>query len=77
METTLEKRTITITVNDTHVTFDSDMVTGSQIKSKAGVPSDSTLYKLQGENRIPIGDNEQVRIHENERFLAVPGGTVS
>jgi hypothetical protein len=77
METALEKKTITISVNDAPVVFNTDMVTGSQIKTKAGVPADSILYELRGENRIPIGDNEQIKIHEHERFLDVPGGTVS
>ena len=72
-----ETRTITIFVNDKPLQFTSNSVTGSEIKSKAGVPSDSILYELRGENRVPIGDNEQIRIHENERFLDVPGGTVS
>ncbi len=77
METTLEKRTITIFVNDAPVIFNTDMVTGSEIKAKAGVSADSTLYELRGENKIPIGDNERIKIHEKERFLDVPTGTVS
>lgn len=77
MESTLEKKTVTILVNDKSVEFETDIVTGSQIKNKAGVPADSTLFELRDGKRIPIGDNEQVKIHERERFLDVPGGTVS
>ena len=72
-----ETRTITIFVNDKSLQFSSNLVTGSEIKSKADVPSDSILYELRGDNRVPIGDSEQIRIHENEHFLDVPGGTVS
>jgi hypothetical protein len=70
-------RPITILVNDKPVTFDTRTVTGLQIKNKAGVPASSILYELRGTNKVPIGDNEQIEIHENEKFLAVPGGTVS
>ena len=72
-----ETRTITIFVNDRSVQFNSDLVTGSEIKSRAGIASDSILYELRGDNRVPVGDSEQIRIHENEHFLDVPGGTVS
>ncbi len=68
---------ITIFVNDKPVVFDSKTVTGAQIKSKAGVPPDSILYELRGENRIPVGDTEEIKIHEHQRFLDVPGGNVS
>ena len=77
MENTFEKKKVTILVNDKPVEFDTDEVTGSQIKSKAAVPVDSTLFELRDGKRIPIGDNEQVKIHGKERFLDVPGGTVS
>jgi hypothetical protein len=77
METTVEKKLITIFVNDKPVSFNTNEVTGSEIKTKAGVPPDSLLYELRGENRIPVGDNERIKIHEHERFLATPGGVVS
>jgi hypothetical protein len=77
METTLEKKLITILVNDKPVSFNTNMVTGAEIKTKAGVPPDYVLCELRGENRIPIGDNDQIKIHEHERFLATPGGVVS
>jgi len=72
-----KKEKITIFVNQKPITFETKVVTGSQIKSKASVPSDSTLFELRGENRIPVGDNEEIKIHENEKFLDVPGGNVS
>lgn len=68
---------ITIFVNDKPITFETQDVTGAQIKSKASVPLDSILYELRGENRIPIGNDEQIKIHEKEKFLDVPGGNVS
>ena len=68
---------ITIFVNDRPIVFDIKEVTGSQIKSKASVPSDSILYELRGENRIPVGNDETIKLHENEKFLDVPGGNVS
>jgi hypothetical protein len=75
--TETEVKNVTIFVNDKPVEFNTNIVTGSIIKSKAGVPSDSILYELRGNDRIPIGDSEQIKIREHERFLDVPGGTVS
>jgi len=76
MEKTIEHQ-ITVYVNDKPVIFDSRQPTGLQIKTKAGVPTDSILYELRGNERIPIGDSETINLHENERFLDVPGGNVS
>ena len=76
-ETSQMIKPITIFVNDKPVEFETRKVTGLEIKTKAGVPVDSTLFELRGANRVPIGDNEQIEIHEDERFLDVPGGTVS
>ena len=72
-----ELKSITIFVNDKPVEFNTKNVTGSIIKAKAGVSADTILYELKGDTRIPIGDSEQIEIHEHERFLDVPGGTVS
>ena len=79
METTTEQKTkpIKIFVNDKPVEMETKMVTGLQIKTAAKVPTDSSLYRLRGQDRIPVGDNEQIEIHEDERFLDVPGGNVS
>lgn len=68
---------IKIFVNDKPIVFEMHEVTGAQIKAQAAVPPDSILYELRGENRIPIGNDEQIKIHENEKFLDVPGGNVS
>ncbi len=76
-ETSQITKPITIFVNDKPVVFETRKVTGLEIKTKAGVPVDSTLFELRGVNKVPVGDNEQIEIHEDERFLDVPGGTVS
>ena len=68
---------IIVFVNDKPVSFEARDVTGSQIKAKAGAQPNSILYELHDHERIPIGDTQTIRIHEKERFLAVPGGTVS
>ena len=72
-----QTKLIKIFVNDKPVYFATRNVTGLQIKEKANVPAESILYRLSGHDRIPIGDNEQIEIHEDERFLDVPGGNVS
>jgi hypothetical protein len=63
--------------NQVKVDFDTDRVTGLQIKQKAGVPPDYELARVQGNRRIVVADNETITIKEGEHFVAVPSGNVS
>jgi hypothetical protein len=82
METHTHVTTVHIFVEiDLHkqvkVEFDTDHVTGLEIKQKAGVPPDYELARVQGNRRIAIGDTEVIEIKDGEHFLAVPSGNVS
>lgn len=70
-------RPIEIFVNDTKVTFDTDDATGAQIKAKAGVPPDYSLYlRAEGSNE-PIADTEEVELKPGQHFFSRPPSNVS
>ena len=52
--------------------FHSDEVTGADIKNKAGKPLDGELSKETDHGLVPVGNDERIHIHENERFKYVP-----
>jgi hypothetical protein len=59
------------------VEFDTDDVTGLQIKQKAGVPPDYELARIEGNRRIAVADGQLIEIKNGEHFIAVPSGNVS
>ena len=67
-------RTITVLVNNRPVQLPSDSATGAEIKQAAGVSPDFKLYGPDGEE---IRDDESVRVHNHERFIAISGQDVS
>jgi len=62
-----------------HVSFDHNTVTGRAIREKAEAPLTDDLTRLV--HGKPSGGNialdDKVEIHEGERFVALPTGTVS
>jgi hypothetical protein len=62
---------VEILVNKRQVQVPAD-TTGVEIKSKAGVPADDQLFRIEGNREIPIGDNQPIRVHHGERFVATP-----
>lgn len=71
--------TVEVDGKDKHITFESSHVTGREIRDKAGAPLSDDLVRLihgkpSGGN---IGLDESVEIHDGDRFLALPTGTVS
>lgn len=64
-------RTVEILVNTKPVKVPSE-VTGAEIKSAAKVPADFRLFRVQGHQEIPVGDEELLRVHHHEKFIASP-----
>lgn len=64
-------RTVEILVNTKPVDVPSE-VTGAEIKAAAKVPADFKLFRVQGHREIPVGDDEQLRVHHHEKFVASP-----
>jgi Multiubiquitin len=69
--------TVTILVNGSPVTFDTREVTGLDIKTKAGYPSNSELYRKDGEHLTLIANDQSLEIHDKEEFVDYPPTPVS
>jgi len=50
-------------------------LTGSEIKTLAAIPADYELFRVEGQNSVPVGNDERLHLHENEHFRAIPSGT--
>ena len=61
-ETGNRARTIEILVNTKPVKVPSE-VTGAEIKAAAKVPEDFRLFRVDGHQEIPVGDDELLRVH--------------
>ncbi len=69
------KHEITIFVNNQPVKTSEEQLTGARIKSLAGIPSEYELFRVEGDKSFPVGNDEEVRLHEDEHFRAIPSGT--
>ncbi len=77
-QTTEEKqKSVTILVNNQAVEVPDREVTGLEIKRLAGVPDDFTLYRRRGSHLDEVADDETLKVHEHEEFVAVSGQDVS
>lgn len=70
-----EKEQFTIFVNNQAFTTNEHKLTGAQVKAIAGVPNDYELFEVKGDKTVPIGDSQEVQIHEKIHFRAIPAGT--
>jgi hypothetical protein len=68
---------VTILVNNNEVQIPDKDTTGQEIKEKAGVPLDFTLYRKQGDKLDEVKNEDAVKVHEHENFVAVSGQDVS
>jgi len=67
-------QTIEILVNNSPVIVQDRNQTGAEIKEAAGLPLDFTLYDPKG---ATVDNEESIRVHRNERFIAISGQDVS
>lgn len=72
-----KQKTVTIFVNNNPVELPDRDTTGQEIKEKAGVPIDFTLYRKRGSNLEEIQNETTLKVHEREHFIAVSGQDVS
>jgi Multiubiquitin len=77
VDTTPEHEThvITIYVNNQPFKTAERELTGTQIKSLSGIPPEYELFRVEGQNSIPVGNDQRVHLHEKEHFRAIPSGT--
>ncbi len=64
-------REVEILVNKRPVTVPA-RTTGAEIKSKAEVPADDELFRIEGSKEIKVGDDQPIEVHDGERFVATP-----
>jgi hypothetical protein len=67
-------KTIEILVNNSPVEIHDRDETGAEIKEAAGLPLDFTLYDPKG---AAIDNEQSIRVHRHERFIAISGQDVS
>lgn len=59
------------------IEFDTDHVTGLQIKQQAGVAADYDLARRQGQKLELVTNDQTIEIKNGEQFVALPPGTIS
>ncbi len=70
-----KKHELTIFVNNQPFKTSKHELTGAQIKALAGVPADYELFEVKGDQTVSIGDSQEVHIHNDLHFRAIPSGT--
>jgi hypothetical protein len=65
----------TIFVNNNPVVTHEHELTGATIKALAKVPSDYELFEVRGDQTLPVGNDQVVKIHDQLHFRAIPAGT--
>lgn len=69
------KPKFTIFVNNNPIETGEHELTGGAIKALANVPADYELFEVQGNHTVPVGNEQLVKIHNNQHFRAIPAGT--
>jgi hypothetical protein len=59
------------------VEFATDRVTGQQIKTEAGIPSENDLARRQGQKLELVTNDQTITIKNGEHFISLPPGTIS
>jgi hypothetical protein len=67
---------ISLTVANRY-TFDTDLVTGRQIKETAGVPAGFTLYRRTPSGNELIPDDAEVELHHGDHFFARSASSIA
>jgi len=62
---------ITVVVANRY-TFDTEVVTGKQIKEKANIPTGFSLHRRMRGGNEPIGDDESVELQNGDHFFSRP-----
>lgn len=78
--TTEEKKDhgeIVVFIDGKQYHFESDDATGRQIKEKAEIPDNYSLYLRREGSNEPIADDERIELHHGEHFFSRPPSNVS
>jgi hypothetical protein len=73
LDATTAKRPVHIEVDGTRYETTEHEMNGLQIKALANRPPGNRLYRLEGDHqRVEIGDEETIHLHDGERFVTHP-----
>jgi multiubiquitin len=59
----------------TRYAFDTEWVTGKQIKERANIPAGFALYRRTRGGNESIRDDDTVELHDGDHFFARPPGS--
>jgi hypothetical protein len=57
--------------------FDTNQVTGKDIKERAGVPLENDLARKQGQKLELVTNDQTITIENGDHFISLPPGTIS
>ena len=66
---------IRVTVVANRYVFDTEVVTGRQIKERANLPEGFALYRRTRGGNESIRDDDKVDVHEGDHFFARPSAS--
>jgi hypothetical protein len=69
------KTTLKFFVNNEPFEASVSELTGAQLMQLAGVPGDYELFQVRGSETFPVGNEEELQIHEHSHFRAIPAAT--
>ena len=72
-----DHKEVEVFINDRPYHFKSRDVTGREIKEKAHVPDNYSLYLRREGSNEPIADTEKVELHDGQHFFTRPPSNVS
>ncbi len=67
--------TFSVFVNNAEFHTSEHELAGATIKTLANVPADYELFEVNGDQTIPVGNEQIVHIHNKIHFRAIPAGT--
>lgn len=50
-----------------------ERVTGAAIKVAAHIDPTFDLYRIEGDDEIPVGNDEEIEVRHGAKFVATPG----
>jgi len=68
---------VEVFIDDKSYRFETHETTGRQIKEKAHIPDNYSVYLRREGSNEPIADDERVELHNGEHFFSRPPSNVS
>ena len=72
-----EHNSVEVVINDKRYVFELHVRTGLEIKEKADIPANYSLYRRSPGDNEPISNDETVTLHDGEHFFSRPPSNVS